>query len=148
MAGRRRREYPANRPAGYSPLVAAPEVPPTSPATATTTSPATAAEPARTLGALLGLIYAERATVEHDAVHRCDRLGCLMGIAHRHEAEAARLTTLAIGNDMHVRHVARGRESSAQRFSRGAEGKVPDIESIAHGDDLSLEWRPVWDGAP
>jgi hypothetical protein len=81
-------------------------------ATTTTAAAATAAAAAEStaaataLRALFGLVHAKRAPVEHRAVHRGDRRGRLVRVAHRHEAEAPRLSALAVTDDVHVRDFA------------------------------------------
>jgi hypothetical protein len=103
---------------------------------AATTAEATAATAATALRALFGFVHAEGATVEAYAVHRGDRVGRLVRVAHGHEAEAARLAALTIGHDVDVGHVTRRGESRAKRLRRGAERKVANVKSIAHDSSL------------
>jgi len=98
-------------------------------AATTTTTAAAAAEATRALRALLGLVHAEGTTVEHGAVHRGNGLLGLGFVAHGHEREAARLTGLAIGDDVDVGHGAVLLEGLTDGFAGGVKGEISNVET-------------------
>lgn len=82
--------------------------------------------------ALLGLVDAERATVEGAAVHTLDGLRGLLGRAHGHEREAARAARLAIRDEVDVADSAEFLEGLADAFSIGVERKIPNVQTSVH----------------
>jgi len=90
----------------------------TTTAAAVTTTAATAAA-ARL--ALLGLVDAERATVEGVPVHALDRLRGFLGGAHGDEREAARAARLAVAYEVDVADRSEFLERRADAFSIGVE---------------------------
>src|ERR1700722_3764484 len=108
-----------------------PPPPPPAPPPAPPAEPPAPA-PAAALRALFGLVHAKRTPVERRPVHRLDGVGGLVRVAHRHEAEAARLAALAVIDDVHVRHFARCRERLPEGLRRRAEREIAHVESIAH----------------
>src|ERR1019366_564898 len=125
-----------------------PSSPPNLPAVAlasTSTSTAAAAAAAATttaLGALFVFVDAKRTPVERGVVHLGDRLGGLLSVAHGHEAEAARLSGLTIGDEVDVGHRAERRESGAKRVGGRLKRKVTHVESVAHAVLFSLKSSP------
>src|ERR1019366_6448025 len=105
-----------------------PSSPPNLPAVAlaSTTTAATA------LGALFGFVDAKRTPVERGVVHLGDRLGGLLRVAHGHEAEAARLPGLTIGDEVDVGHDPNPRKGGAKRVCGRLERKVTHVKSVAH----------------
>ncbi|GAC1352263.1 MAG: hypothetical protein NVS3B20_07980 [Polyangiales bacterium] len=85
--------------------------------TATTTTAAAAA-----LRTIFGFVHAKSATVENGATHLSDGFLSLLRRAHGHEAEASRLTTVAIRHDVNVG------DFTAVRGERRSEGFVIGIE--------------------
>src|SRR5436190_443576 len=75
------------------------------PAAGTAAAAAAAAAAGTATRTLFGLVDSQRATVEVGAVHRCDGLLRVLRGAHRHEAEAARLPALAVGDEVHIGHL-------------------------------------------
>jgi hypothetical protein len=99
--------------------------------TAATTAAATAAATTATLS-LLRLVDAERAAVEHGAVHLGD---CLLSFgvgAHGHEGEAAGLSGLAVGRDMDVAHFSEGCERGTHRVGRRVKRQIANVKTITH----------------
>jgi hypothetical protein len=94
----------------------------TTAATAAGTTAATAAAATTTTAAaaslrtLFGFIHAQRASVDHLAVHAFDGALGLLVRTHRHEREAAGLPRRAIRHDVHIRHFTVLRERRANRF--------------------------------
>ena len=101
-------------------------------ATAATAAEATATAAAAARLALLGLVDAERATVEGAAVHALDGLRGLLGRAHGHEREAARAARLAIRDEVDVTDSAEFLEGLADAFSIGVERKIPNVQTSVH----------------
>jgi hypothetical protein len=124
-------------------------------ATAVTTTTATAAvttaaaAAAAALLALLGLVDAERATIEGAAVHTLYRLRGFLGRTHGHECKAARATRLAIGDEVHVRDSAEFLEGRADAFSIGVERKIANVQTSVHRGALSgpvKRYKPAPEG--
>jgi hypothetical protein len=103
----------------------------TATAATTTTVTATAAATAARL-ALLGLIHAERATVEGLAVHAFDGLGGFLGGAHRDEREAARAAGLAIGHEVDVADIPELLKRGADAIGGGVEREVSNVQTSIH----------------
>src|SRR4051812_5017284 len=94
-------------------------------ATATTTTPtaATATAAAATLGAGLGFVDAEGASVEERAVHRLDGGLRLLIRRHGYEGEAARAARLAVHDEVHVGDFAELGKCRTDRVRRSVERK-------------------------
>jgi hypothetical protein len=105
-------------------------------AEATTATAAAAAAEATTAAAagsaLLRLVHAERAAVEHRAVQASDRVGGRLLGAHGDEREPARLAGLAIHRHRDLAHLADGGEGITNGVLRGAEREIADVETITH----------------
>jgi hypothetical protein len=86
-------------------------------AAATTATKATAAATAATVLALFSFVHAKCTAFEVVSVHLLNRLGGFFSGPHRHEAEATRLTTVAVLDDVHVRDLSDGREGLTEGFS-------------------------------
>ena len=82
--------------------------------------------------ALLGLVDAERATVEGPAVHTLDRLGGFLGGAHGHEREAARAARFAVRDQVDIADRSEFLERGADAFSIGVERKVSNVQTSVH----------------
>src|SRR5262245_5044686 len=99
--------------------------------TTTTTAPATAS--AATPGALvLGLVHLQRAAAELRPVESADRVRRGACLRHLDEPEPARPPGLAIRDHADRLHVPLPLEDLAQLVLRGGEGKVPDVQLLAH----------------
>jgi hypothetical protein len=97
-----------------------------------TEATATAATTAAALLALLGLIHAERATIEGPAVHAFDRLRGLFGSAHRDERESTGPAGLTIGDQVDVADGSEFLERATDAFSIGVERKVSNVQTSVH----------------
>jgi hypothetical protein len=142
---------PAATTTAATPATATPPVPTAAAATAvpTAATPATP-EPARPLGPILGFVDAKGATIERGAVHGLDRFLSLRRRAHRHEAEAARLSRSAVSNDVNIGDLADARERFPYRLYSGRERQVADIKTRPHEYLFSLvaATNPRSTGAP
>jgi hypothetical protein len=98
-------------------------------AAAATVATATAAA-ARTVTALLGLVDAQRATVEHLAVHLLD--GLLGRLAGRHgdESKAARAAGLAVEHELDLDELAELLERLAEDVLGGVKREIADVKTI------------------
>jgi hypothetical protein len=94
-------------------------------ATTTTTTAATRL-------ALLGLVDAERPTIEGLAVHALNRLGRFLGRAHRDKREAAAAAGLAVSHEVDVRDRAELLERSADAIGIGVERKISNVQTSVH----------------
>jgi hypothetical protein len=104
----------------------------TATAAAATTAVTTAATATAARLALLGLVHAERATVEGLAVHAFDGLGGFLGRAHRDEREAARAAGLAIGHEVDVADISELLKRSADAIGSGVEREVSNVQTSVH----------------
>ena len=106
-------------------------------AEATATTAATTAAAATAAGlTLFGLVHANRAALNQGPVQLSDGVLSFLRGAHGHEAKAARLAALTIGDDMNVNDVADRSEGGAQRLRRRLERQVAYIQTITH--DFSI----------
>src|SRR2546426_226178 len=102
-------------------------------AIATATEPATAASATgRTLFARAGDVDREVAAVERRAVQGVDGLLCLLGRAHRNEAEPARFARNAVHHQVGLDNRAVRREGVLQIVLRGVEGKISNKQFCTH----------------
>jgi hypothetical protein len=113
--------------------------------TAAATEAATAAAATTTAAAaaarltLFGLVHANRAALNQGPVQLSDSVLSFLSSAHGHEAEASRLATLSVGDDMNVNDVADRSKGGAQRLRRRLERQVAYIQTITH--DFSIRSR-------
>jgi hypothetical protein len=103
-------------------------------AIATTATPPepTAATTAAALLALLGLIDAQRTTIEGTTIHSLDCLGGLLGSSHGHEREAAGAAGLAIRDQVDIAYGPEFLERSTDAFSIGIEREVSNVQTSIH----------------
>jgi hypothetical protein len=101
-------------------------------ATAATGTVATATAAATARLALLGLVDAERATIEGTAIHTFDSLRGLLGGSHRHEREAARTAGLAIRDEVDITDGSELLERGADALSIGVERKISNVQTSVH----------------
>jgi hypothetical protein len=113
--------------------VAAPAA--TAAATTSSATPATATT-AATAAVLagLGLVDREGSTTKGGAIQRGDGLVCAVG--HFDETEAARLAGIPIRDDLGAGHAAKATEGLAEVVRRGVEGKVANVNVLAHAGPL------------
>jgi hypothetical protein len=120
--------------ASTTPTAAAPSAAATT-ATTAPSVPAAASPSAATTGArraLFGFVDAERAPVEWAAVHRLDRVLCLLLGPHRHEAEASRLPRHAVCHDMYIGDLTDLRERRTHRLDRRIERQIANVKTRSH----------------
>jgi hypothetical protein len=103
-------------------------------ATAATTAAVatTTAATATALLARLGLVHAQRPTVERTAIHTLDGLRGLLGGPHRDEGEATRPAGLAVCHEVDVADGSELLERSADAISIGVEREIPNIQTSVH----------------
>jgi hypothetical protein len=97
----------------------------TTAATATTTTAAAAAATATTKAtaataavlALFSFVHAQCTAFEIVSVHLLNRFRGFFSGPHRHEAEATRLTTVSVLDDVNVRDLSDGRKGLPEGFS-------------------------------
>jgi hypothetical protein len=104
---------------------------------AATVAAAAAAEATTTATAaagltLLGLVDAERATIEGAAIHAFDRLGGFFRRAHGHECKAARAARLAIRDEVDVADGSEFLERGANAISGGVEREISNVQTSVH----------------
>jgi hypothetical protein len=99
-------------------------------ATTAAAIPATAA--AAALLALLGLVDAQRPTVEGLAVHALDGLGRFLGRTHRHEREPTRPPGLPIGHEVDVTDGSELLERGTNAIGGRVEREVSYIQTSVH----------------
>ncbi len=107
-------------------------------AAAATTTEATAAAAAAALLALLGLVDAERATIEGPAVHAFDGLGGLFRGAHRHEREAARAARFTVGDEVDIADGSKFLERATDAIGIGVEREISNVQTSVHRFVLNL----------
>jgi hypothetical protein len=100
--------------------------------TTTATEAATTATAAAALLALLGLVDAQRATVERTSVHALDRLGGFLGSSHGHEREPAGAPGLAIRDQVDVADGSKFLERSTDAISICIERKISNVQTSVH----------------
>jgi hypothetical protein len=98
-------------------------------AAAATTAAAAAAAAS---GALLGFVDAQGASVELGTVHGLHGAIGFGLRAHRHEAEASRLPSGAIGYDVNVDDLTVLSEGVAERVLRRMKRQITDVQTISH----------------
>lgn len=96
------------------------------------TAVATAATAAAARLALLGLVDAERATVEGLAVHALDRLGGFFGCAHRDEREAARAARFTVTHEVDVADGSKTLERGADAIGGRIEREISNVQTSVH----------------
>src|SRR4051812_21519127 len=78
------------------------------------------------------LIDGQRPALEQGAIEVGD--GLLGAVLHLDEAETARPAGVPVGHDLAARHAAELRERLAEVIRGGAEGKISDVQTLAHGN--------------
>ena len=73
------------------------------------------------------LVYAQRAAIQVRAVDGGDSFLTLAIVCHLHEAEATRLSRVAIGNDVHTANSAVGLKQRTDRFFRSPKAEVSNV---------------------
>jgi hypothetical protein len=99
---------------------------------AATGAEATTAAAAAARLALLGLVDAERATVEGATVHAFDSLRGFLGGTHGHEREAARAACFAIRDEVDVADRPELGECGAHAFGIGVEREISNVQTSVH----------------
>jgi hypothetical protein len=112
----------------------------TTTAAATTAAATTTAAAATAVLALFGLVHAQRTAVEARAVERRNGVCSFSRRAHGHEGEAARLTTVAVLDNVHVGDFTAGREGLAHTLGRGRKGQITYVETISHAVFSIRSW--------
>src|SRR5262245_37259047 len=98
-----------------------------------------AAEAATATAALLvlGLVHLQRASPELGAVERADGVRRRARLGHLAEREAARAARLAVHDHVDRLHAAVAAKELAELVLGGGEGKVADIQFLAHFENWS-----------